>query len=308
MNILHMKYAVEVAKCGSINKAAERLMIGQPNLSRAIKELENSLGIAVFDRSAKGMTLTAEGETFMNYAKSILNQVDAVENLFKMKKNFRKEFSISTPGSSYICEAFIEFSKCIDENEDVEILYKEGNYTEAVENVLNNGYKLGIIRYSQKYDNYYKSLLEDKGLIREDVTEFKHIILMNEDCPLSGKEKITYDDLSGYTEIIRGDSFLPSSAAADVYRNVLLRDIRKKIYVFERCSRFEFLSENKNVFMWSSPIPKKILERFGLVQRFLIDDAEIYKDILIYHKNHNWTQFDKIFISKLLESAKKTMK
>ena len=47
MNMLHIKYAVEIAKCGSINKAAERLLTGQPNLSRAVKELEASLGIKI---------------------------------------------------------------------------------------------------------------------------------------------------------------------------------------------------------------------------------------------------------------------
>ena len=62
MNLLHMKYAVEVARTGSINQAAEKLLIGQPNLSRAIKELESSLGVTIFKRSAKGMKLTPDGE------------------------------------------------------------------------------------------------------------------------------------------------------------------------------------------------------------------------------------------------------
>ena len=59
MNILHMKYAVEIAKRGSINKAAERLMMNQPNLSRAVKELETSIGIKIFERSAKGIPVTS---------------------------------------------------------------------------------------------------------------------------------------------------------------------------------------------------------------------------------------------------------
>ena len=79
MNILHLKYAVEIAKTGSLNKAAENLYMGQPNLSRAIKELESSLGITIFDRSAKGMVATAEGEEFLQYARKILAQIDAVE-------------------------------------------------------------------------------------------------------------------------------------------------------------------------------------------------------------------------------------
>ena len=82
MNILHMKYAYEVAKAGSLGKAAETLVIAAPNLSRSIKELESELGITIFDRTPKGMFLTSEGEVFMNYAHSILEQIDYLENAY----------------------------------------------------------------------------------------------------------------------------------------------------------------------------------------------------------------------------------
>ena len=72
MNILHIKYAVEVAKLGSVSKATETLFTAQPNISRSIRELENDLGIEIFSRSAKGMVLTPEGEEFIGYAKGIL--------------------------------------------------------------------------------------------------------------------------------------------------------------------------------------------------------------------------------------------
>ena len=72
MNLLHMKYAVVVAETNSINKAAEKLFVGQPNLSRAIKELESNLGITLFERKAKGMFLTPDGEVFIRYAKNVL--------------------------------------------------------------------------------------------------------------------------------------------------------------------------------------------------------------------------------------------
>lgn len=83
MNLVHLKYAVEVAETGSINKASEKLYVSQPNLSRAIKELEASLGVTIFDRSAKGMVLTPDGEVFVRYARSILRQVDAIEEVFR---------------------------------------------------------------------------------------------------------------------------------------------------------------------------------------------------------------------------------
>ena len=78
MNILHMKYAVEVAKAGSLNKASETLLIAVPNISRSIKELEADLGITIFDRTTKGMCLTHEGEEFMNFAKGILKFLDII--------------------------------------------------------------------------------------------------------------------------------------------------------------------------------------------------------------------------------------
>ena len=79
MNILHLKYAVEVAKVGSLNKAAETLLIAAPNVSRSIKELEADLGITIFGRTAKGMFLTPEGHEFIGYAKTILSQIEQVE-------------------------------------------------------------------------------------------------------------------------------------------------------------------------------------------------------------------------------------
>ena len=100
MNLLYLKYAVEVAACGSINKAAEKLYIGQPNLSRAIKELESSLGVNIFDRSSKGMEITPDGEVFLGYAKSILKQVDSLETMFRAGASNKVRFSAIVPASA----------------------------------------------------------------------------------------------------------------------------------------------------------------------------------------------------------------
>ena len=111
-----MKYALEVAKSGSLSKAAEKLLIAQPNISRAIKELESELGITIFERSAQGMRPTLDGEDFLNYAGSILNQINYVENLYKSGTSTKQQFSISVPRASYVSTAFVNFSKNIGLN------------------------------------------------------------------------------------------------------------------------------------------------------------------------------------------------
>lgn len=306
MNMLHIKYAVEIAKCGSINKAAERLLTGQPNLSRAVKELETSLGIKIFERSAKGMTLTPEGEMFMGYAKSILKQVDALEEIFKNGVSVKQRFSISVPRASYISEALVKFSESLGSSEDWEILYKETNSLRAIDNILRDEYNLGIIRYADIYDKYYKSMLEEKKLDCELVAEFKHILVMSHNSPLAYKENITPDDLSGYIEIAHADPYVPSLPQSEVKKSELTDNVHRRIFVFERGSQLALLSSNPKTFMLVSPVPTALLERYRLVQRPCNDGSHIYKDMLIRRKDYTLSQTDKLFIGQLIQTKRET--
>lgn len=301
MNILHLKYAVEIAKTGSINKAAENLLMGQPNLSRAIKELEGSIGITIFDRSAKGMFVTEEGEEFLIHAKKILNQIDEVEGIYKLGVPAKQKFSISVPRACYISDAFARFSTKIKPS-PAEIFYKETNSARAIKNILDNDYKLAIIRYSTKHDRYFRDMLEEKGLSYETVAKFKYVLIMSEDNSLAKKEEIHFSDLAPYVEIAHADPFVPSLPVATVKKAEIPNDADRKIFVYERASQFDLLSENKQTFMWVSPVPDKLLKCYNLVLRDCPDNEKIYKDVLIYKKDYALTELDKLFISELENS------
>lgn len=307
MNILHMKYAVEVARLGSLNKAADALFIAQPNISRSIKELEAHLGITIFDRSAKGMVLTPEGEEFISYAQSILKQIDDVEDLYKQGSPKKQKFSISVPRACYISDAFAEFSKCLSD-EPAEIFYKETNSQRTIKNVLDNDYKLGIIRYAENYDKFFKSMLEEKDLSYEMIAEFSYVIIMSRDNPLAVKEEITFEDLAPYIEIAHADPYVPSLPLSKVVKDELPDNINRRIFIFERASQFDLLSENTDTFMWVSPASQKILDRYGLVQKKCVDNRKIYKDVLIYREGYKLSKLDKQFITELCESKRKYLK
>ncbi|MBQ9112138.1 MAG: LysR family transcriptional regulator [Clostridia bacterium] len=304
MNILHMKYAVEVAKLGSLNKAAETLLIAQPNISRSIKELESDLGITIFNRSAKGMVLTPEGEEFMGYAQGILRQIDEVDMLYRHGSPKKQKFSISVPRACYISEAFAEFSKSIDPN-PAEIFYKETNSQRTINNVLNNDYKLGIIRYAENFDKYFKSMLEEKGLCYEMVAEFSYIIIMSGKHALANKDEITFDDLCPYIEIAHADPYVPSLPLSKVVKEELPDNIDRRIFIFERASQFDLLSENPDTFMWVSPASDKVLQRYGLVQKRCVDNKKVYKDVLIYREGYKLSKLDKQFITALCDSKRR---
>lgn len=306
MNILHMKYAVEVARVGSLNKASETLLVAVPNISRSIKELESSLGITIFERTAKGVKLTPDGEKFMGFAHSILGQIDQVENFYKHSDIQKQKFSISVPRASYISEAFAEFSKTLT-TDAAEIFYKETNSQRAINNVLNRDYKLGIIRYAENYDKFFKSMLEEKGLNYEMLSEFTYVLLMSADSPLAKKQNIIFDDLKDYIEIAHADPYVPSLPMAKVVKEELPDNIDRRIFVFERASQFDLLSANNQTFMWVSPTPQETLKKHNLVQRKCDENKKVYKDLLIYKNGYKLTELDKKFITCLCESKRKNM-
>ena len=305
MNLLHMKYAVTVAKTNSINKAAKELFVGQSALSRAIKELEADLGISLFERSAKGMTLTAEGETFIDCAENILSRVDMVENMFKKDKTEKLKFSVSVPRASYISYAFAEFSKTLKNDVNAEIYYRETNSMRTLKNVLEENYKLGIVRYAETYDKYYKDLFKEKNLNCELVCEFKYNLVVSKDSELASEKDLSDENLCGYTEIAHADPYVPSLPFAEVKKEEFSKNAKNRIFVFDRASQFELLAKNKNTFMWVSPIPEDLLSRYGLIQLDSVKSDRIYKDMIIYKKDHSLSKLDKLFIEKLIYSKRK---
>ena len=304
MNLLHMKHALEVAKSGSLSKASEVLLIAAPNISRSIKELEADLGITIFERTQNGMKLTPEGEEFINFAKGILGQIDEVERFYKAGAPKKQKFSISVPRACYISEAFANFSKSLSK-EAAEVFYKETNSQRTIHNMLNHDYKLGIIRYAENYDKYFKTMLEEKGFQYELVTEFTYSLIMSADNPLAQRQDITFEDLTDYIEIAHADPYVPSMPLSKVVKEELPDNINRRIFIFERASQFDLLSLNPETFMWVSPAPKSLLERYNLVLKKCADNKKVYKDVLIYKNGYKLSKLDRQFITELCESKRK---
>jgi LysR family transcriptional activator of glutamate synthase operon len=77
MELRQLEYFLMVAKEGNVTRAARKLYTAQPSLSRQIHKLEEELGAPLFDRSRRGMRLTAVGETFLRYVERGFAQFDA---------------------------------------------------------------------------------------------------------------------------------------------------------------------------------------------------------------------------------------
>ncbi len=304
MNLSQMKYALVVAKESSMTRAAEKLFMSQPNLSRAIKELEDDLGIRIFRRTPKGIFPTAKGEEFLGCAQRILEQVESLETQYKGGKSEAQRFSISVPRASYIACAFTEFTKKLDPGRTIELVYKETNSLRAVENILNDGYDLGIIRYRTRYEPEFREMLDDKGLVGELVCEFSFQLIMSASHPLAAKTVIEPDDLCPYTEIAHADPYVPSLPMSSVRQNELSANVARRIFVFERGSQMQLLSQTPGAFMWVSPVPRSLLSLYGLVQRECAGETRRCKDVMIRKKSYVLSDTDRLFIDELTRAKR----
>lgn len=297
MNILHMKYAVEVARLGSLSKAAEALLIAQPNISRSIKELEADLGILIFNRSTKGMVLTPEGERFIGYAKGILKQIEDVELLYRNGAQKKQHFTVCVPRDCRMARAFATF--CTEVEPSAEISYKECDAQGALQGVLSNECKLGVIRYAKEYDGEVKAVLAEKEICFEPLASYSPLLLMNAAHPLAKKERITKADLSSFTEIVHTDHFRSVKPFSKAAERAFVDCAERSVLVGERAARLELLCECAGAFLWSAPVPREVTERYGLITRECADDTRTWCDILIFREGYKLTRADKLFVEKL---------
>ena len=145
MNTVLLQYAVEVEKTGSITKAAANLYMDQPNLSKAIKTLEESLGAPIFRRTSKGVVPTARGRIFLEHARNVLDQIEKMEHLYKPDQVGGVEFSLSMPRASYLSLAFSRFIRSLDKEEGMNVWLRETNSADTLKDVETGEYNLGII-------------------------------------------------------------------------------------------------------------------------------------------------------------------
>ena len=242
------------------------------------------------------------------YYQNFYSQIDDIENLFKDNNDRKIRFSLSVPRASYIADTFAKFTKTLSSKDNAEFFYRETNSMRTIKNVLQEDYNLGIVRYAENFDKFYKNTFEEKNLVHEMIAEFRYVLIMSKNSPLASLKNITYNDLKDYIEISHADPYVPSLSFAEVKKEELPDNSKRKIFLFERASQFELLAQNPECFMWVSPVPDELKERYSLVECACDENKRVYKDVLIHKKDYALSKTDKQFIEMLIEGKRNILK
>ncbi len=197
MTLQQLRYAITIADCNSMNKAAQALFISQPSLSASIRDLENEIGITIYKRTNRGITITPEGEEFLGYARQVAEQYDLINKKYIEKNNVKKKFSVSTQHYTFAVKAFVEMVKQFGMDE-YEFAVHETKTYEVIENVKNFKSELGILYLNDFNRQVITKILKENNLEFTELFECKTYVFIWKGNPLAKKDLITMEDLEEY--------------------------------------------------------------------------------------------------------------
>lgn len=200
MTLQQLRYAIEIANSGSMNEAAKRLFVSQPSLSNAIKELENELGITIFERTNRGISISAEGMEFLGYARQIIEQTEFMENRYTGKKRSPVYFSVSTQHYAFVVDAFVRLMK---ERELAEYNFslRETQTFEIIEDVRTLRSDLGILYINESNYKVMNKLFSDGNLKFTPLFNTNPHVYVRAGHTLASKESIILEDILPYPYI-----------------------------------------------------------------------------------------------------------
>lgn len=197
MTLSQLRYVIAIADTHSMNEAARTLFIAQPSLSQAIKDLEEEIGISLFNRSNRGVRLTPEGTEFLGYARAVVEQYRLVEDRYIEKKNSKKKFSVSMQHYTFAVKAFVELVKQFGMDE-YEFAAHETKTYEVIEDVKNFRSEIGILYVNDFNSAVLTKLFQESGLEFREIFKCGIYVYMWKGHPLADREEIALEELEEY--------------------------------------------------------------------------------------------------------------
>jgi len=262
MNINQLKYVLEIANSSSIREASTRLFVSQPALSASIRELEEEIGILIFERTNKGINLTEDGRDFVEYAKKAVGQFEVLEERYLSKDSDKEIFSVSTQHYNFAIKAF---TAVIDKLQPEKYVFSihETKTKEVLDDVKNLKSEVGILSFSGSNEKVMRKLLKDFGLDFTPLMRRETYVYVWKNHKFAGKKEISIEDMRPYPCVAFDQSsdsnfYLSEEAMADY-------TFDKTIKSSDRATTMEIISELGGFSIGSGMLSKEDAILQGLV-------------------------------------------
>lgn len=296
MNLQQLRCVVEIARVGSVTKAAQNLYISQPNLSRTIKELEKELGVSLFRRGSQGMEPTVEAAQLLRYAQTIVHQVNELESIYHTHEQTMR-LALAGPHSGYITRA-IGLFLARQQGRPLNVSYQESAASQALDAVSRGQVQIAVVRYQLLYDDYFQEMFAKAGLVSRTLLRFAPCVLMAPNHPLAGESSLQYGQLYAYPQILRGDAQLAEQNEPKAAQ----QEAAGRIHVQDRASMYELLRGVPGSYAWSNPLPEAECRRHGLVQ-CRCEGVALNRDVALWQAKYGLSPIARDCLVSIQEAA-----
>lgn len=200
MTLQQLKYIIQIVESGSISKAAEKLFITQPSLSKSVADLEREMGITIFYRNNRGVYLSEDGTKFLSYARQIIEQADLMEQQFKEKTPTRRVFAVSSQHYAFVVNAFVTLVREYGEDK-YEFTLRESRTYDIIEDVRTQRSTLGILYLSKFNKDVLMRMIQQADLHFVSLFSTTPHVFVSIDNPLAKRSSVTLEDLKEYPRL-----------------------------------------------------------------------------------------------------------
>ncbi len=255
MTLQQLEYVVEVSRYNSISKAAQHLYMAQPSLSKAISNLEEELGITIFERTSRGIQFTPQGLEFLGGAKQLLEQANSLrKSLAASQEQKMVRLTVSSQHYSFATRAFTRFIRSCQENGDAYTLHmREGRTSQIIQDVYSHRSHLGVLSLSAASDRFLLRLLHERGLAFSPLATMVPHVFLSARHPLAGQETISLEALESYPYV----SFEQGEDSLNFAEEVLAPShTQRRILVMDRATMLSVLGETDGYNLGTGQLPQ----------------------------------------------------
>lgn len=254
VTLLQMSYIIEVERCGSINRAAQSLFISQSALSTAIAEVEKELGITVFHRTNRGVSLTDDGRSLITMITPLVEGSRKI-SLYYSEQNAedRVRLSISSQRYPFCAQAFVEFLHLINEPR-VDVSLKETEMSSVISEVSTRQSDLGIMFVSNMTEHFIHRILDEKHLEFFELSTIKPQVYMRKEHPLAKERSVRIEQLFDFPYVMFTQAEANMNYAEEAIAGKA-SDFSRVVYVSDRATIYNIMAHTDCVSTGSGVLP-----------------------------------------------------
>ncbi|HEN3043827.1 TPA: LysR family transcriptional regulator [Streptococcus agalactiae] len=281
-----------------MNEAAKQLYITQPSLSNAVRNLETEMGIQIFIRNPKGITLTKDGMEFLSYARQILEQTALLEERYKGDNTSRELFSVSSQHYAFVVNAFVALFNGTDMTQ-YELFLRETRTWEIIDDVKNFRSEIGVLFLNSYNRDVLTKLFDDNSLIATTLFTTTPHIFVSKSNPLANRKKLSMKDLEDYPYLSYDQGLHNSFYFSEEMMSQITHP--KSIVVSDRATLFNLMIGLDGYTVATGILNSKL--NGDEIVAIPLDVDDIIDIVYIRHDKANLSKMGQKFIDYLLEEV-----